>query len=87
MIRISADHGTAFDIAGTGVATAFGCLLLDRPLRIVTNNLAPPPRLARAPGIDLVLLGAVCGRRADGLAPLPRYRTGGGASPMRARAS
>ncbi|MDP4002756.1 DeoR/GlpR family DNA-binding transcription regulator [Methylobacterium sp. NEAU K] len=42
--------------AGSTVA-AFGRLLLDRRLRIITNNLALLPFLARAPGIDLVVLG------------------------------
>ncbi len=37
--------------------TAFGRLLLDRRLRIITNNLALLPCLARRPGIDLVVLG------------------------------
>jgi DeoR/GlpR family transcriptional regulator of sugar metabolism len=37
--------------------TAFGRLLLDRRLRIITNNLALLPLLARAPEIDLVVLG------------------------------
>ncbi len=42
--------------AGSTVA-AFGRLLLHRRLRIITNNLALLPFLARAPAIELVVLG------------------------------
>lgn len=42
--------------AGSTVA-AFGRLLLQRKLRIITNNLALLPFLAKAPSIDLVVLG------------------------------
>jgi DeoR/GlpR family transcriptional regulator of sugar metabolism len=42
--------------AGSTVA-AFGRLLLQRKLRIITNNLALLPFLAKAPGIELIVLG------------------------------
>lgn len=42
--------------AGSTVA-AFGRLLLQRRLRVITNNLALLPFLAKAPSIDLVVLG------------------------------
>lgn len=42
--------------AGSTVAT-FGRLLLQRRLRIITNNLALLPFLAKAPDIELIVLG------------------------------
>lgn len=42
--------------AGSTVA-AFGRLLLQRRLRIITNNLALLPFLAKAPAIELIVLG------------------------------
>lgn len=42
--------------AGSTVA-AFGRLLLQRRLRVITNNLALLPFLAKAPSIELVVLG------------------------------
>ncbi len=44
--------------AGSTVA-AFGRLLLQRRLRIITNNLALLPFLAKAPAIELIVLGGV----------------------------
>lgn len=55
-LALIADGETLILDAGSTV-TAFGRLLLDRRLRIITNNLALLPCLARAPGIDLVVLG------------------------------
>lgn len=50
------DGDTLILDAGSTVA-AFGKLLLQRRLRIITNNLALLPYLAKAPGIELVVLG------------------------------
>lgn len=55
-LALVSDGETLILDAGSTV-TAFGRLLLDRRLRIITNNLALLPCLARAPGIDLVVLG------------------------------
>lgn len=55
-VALIADGETLILDAGSTVA-AFGRLLLDRRLRIITNNLALLPYLADAPGIDLVVLG------------------------------
>lgn len=55
-LALIADGETLILDAGSTV-TAFGRLLLDRRLRIITNNLALLPCLAQAPGIDLVVLG------------------------------
>ena len=50
------DGDTLILDAGSTVA-AFGRLLLQRRLRIVTNNLALLPFLAKAPTIEIVVLG------------------------------
>ncbi|QDM15903.1 DeoR/GlpR transcriptional regulator [Tardiphaga sp. vice352] len=50
------DGDTLILDAGSTVA-AFGRLLLQRRLRVITNNLALLPFLAKAPSIDLVVLG------------------------------
>jgi len=55
-LALVSDGETLILDAGSTV-TAFGRLLLGRRLRIITNNLALLPCLARAPGIDLVVLG------------------------------
>jgi len=55
-LALITDGETLILDAGSTV-TAFGRLLLDRRLRIITNNLALLPLLARAPEIDLVVLG------------------------------
>jgi DeoR family transcriptional regulator, fructose operon transcriptional repressor len=55
-IELIADGETLILDAGSTVA-AFGRLLQSRRLRIITNNLALLPHLAKAPGIDLVVLG------------------------------
>lgn len=55
-LALIVDGETLILDAGSTV-TAFGRLLLDRRLRIITNNLALLPCLAQAPGIDLVVLG------------------------------
>lgn len=55
-LALIADGETLILDAGSTV-TAFGRLLIDRRLRIITNNLALLPCLAQAPGIDLVVLG------------------------------
>lgn len=55
-LALIADGETLILDAGSTV-TAFGRLLVDRRLRIVTNNLALLPCLARAPDIDLIVLG------------------------------
>jgi DeoR family fructose operon transcriptional repressor len=55
-INLIEDGDTLILDAGSTVA-AFGKLLLQRKLRIITNNLALLPFLARAPDIELVVLG------------------------------
>ncbi|MGJ5204479.1 DeoR/GlpR family DNA-binding transcription regulator [Bradyrhizobium sp. HKCCYLR20261] len=50
------DGDTLILDAGSTVA-AFGRLLLQRRLRIITNNLALLPFLAKAPAIEIVVLG------------------------------
>lgn len=55
-LALIADGETLILDAGSTV-TAFGRLLIDRRLRIITNNLALLPCLAQAPGIDLFVLG------------------------------
>jgi DeoR family transcriptional regulator, fructose operon transcriptional repressor len=50
------DGDTLILDAGSTVA-AFGKLLLQRRLRVITNNLALLPYLAKAPNIELVVLG------------------------------
>ena len=55
-IDLIADGDTLILDAGSTVA-AFGRLLLQRKLRIITNNLALLPFLAKAPAIELVVLG------------------------------
>lgn len=50
------DGDTLILDAGSTVA-AFGKLLLQRRLRVITNNLALLPFLAKAPSIELVVLG------------------------------
>jgi DeoR family fructose operon transcriptional repressor len=55
-IELIADGDTLILDAGSTVA-AFGRLLLQRRLRIITNNLALLPFLAKAPSIELVVLG------------------------------
>jgi DeoR family transcriptional regulator, fructose operon transcriptional repressor len=55
-IDLIEDGDTLILDAGSTVA-AFGRLLQQRRLRIVTNNLAVLPFLARAPDIELVVLG------------------------------
>lgn len=55
-IDLIADGDTLILDAGSTVA-AFGRLLLARRLRIITNNLALLPFLAKAPAIELVVLG------------------------------
>ncbi|SFL82289.1 DeoR/GlpR family DNA-binding transcription regulator [Methylobacterium pseudosasicola] len=55
-LALIADGETLILDAGSTV-TAFGRLLFDRRLRIITNNLALLPCLAQAPRIDLVVLG------------------------------
>lgn len=50
------DGDTLILDAGSTV-TAFGRLLLQRKLRIITNNLALLPFLAKAPHIEIVVLG------------------------------
>jgi DeoR family fructose operon transcriptional repressor len=50
------DGDTLILDAGSTVA-AFGKLLLQRRLRVITNNLALLPFLVRAPDIELVVLG------------------------------
>ncbi|KIZ47305.1 DeoR faimly transcriptional regulator [Rhodopseudomonas palustris] len=54
--ELIADGDTLILDAGSTVA-AFGQLLLRRRLRIITNNLALLPFLAKAPAIELVVLG------------------------------
>ncbi|GJD35025.1 DeoR/GlpR family DNA-binding transcription regulator [Methylobacterium aerolatum] len=51
------EDGETLILDAGSTVTAFGRLLLDRRLRIITNNLALLPYLARAPGIDLIVLG------------------------------
>jgi DeoR family fructose operon transcriptional repressor len=55
-LALIADGDTLILDAGSTVA-AFGRLLVSRRLRIITNNLALLPFLARAPNIELVVLG------------------------------
>jgi DeoR/GlpR family transcriptional regulator of sugar metabolism len=55
-VNLIEDGETLILDAGSTV-TAFGKLLLQRRLRIITNNLALLPFLARAPGIELFVLG------------------------------
>jgi len=55
-VDLIADDETLILDAGSTVA-AFGRLLLRRKLRIITNNLALLPFLAKADGIELVVLG------------------------------
>jgi DeoR/GlpR family transcriptional regulator of sugar metabolism len=55
-IELIADGDTLILDAGSTVA-AFGRLLQQRRLRIITNNLALLPFLAKAPDIELVVLG------------------------------
>ncbi|WP_316201517.1 hypothetical protein [Bradyrhizobium sp. SZCCHNR3093] len=55
-IDLIEDGDTLILDAGSTVA-AFGRLLRERRLRIITNNLALLPFLAKAPAIDLVGLG------------------------------
>jgi DeoR family fructose operon transcriptional repressor len=55
-VDLIADGDTLILDAGSTVA-AFGRLLLARRLRIITNNLALLPFLAKAPSIELVVLG------------------------------
>ena len=55
-IDLIEDGDTLILDAGSTVA-AFGRLLLQRRLRVITNNLALLPFLAKAPSIDLVVLG------------------------------
>lgn len=50
------DGDTLILDAGSTVA-AFGRLLLQRRLRIITNNLALLPFLAKAPAVEIVVLG------------------------------
>jgi len=55
-IDLIADGDTLILDAGSTVA-AFGRLLQQRRLRIITNNLALLPFLAKAPSIELIVLG------------------------------
>lgn len=55
-IELVEDGDTLILDAGSTVA-AFGQLLLGRRLRIITNNIALLPFLAKAPGLELVVLG------------------------------
>ncbi|MET0222211.1 MAG: DeoR/GlpR family DNA-binding transcription regulator [Tardiphaga sp.] len=55
-LELIADGDTLILDAGSTVA-AFGRLLQQRRLRIITNNLALLPFLAKAPDIELVVLG------------------------------
>ncbi len=55
-IDLVEDGDTLILDAGSTVA-AFGRLLLQRRLRVITNNLALLPFLAKAPSIELVVLG------------------------------
>jgi DeoR/GlpR family transcriptional regulator of sugar metabolism len=55
-IDLIEDGDTLILDAGSTVA-AFGRLLLQRRLRVITNNLALLPFLAKAPSIDLMVLG------------------------------
>ncbi|KAB1072292.1 DeoR/GlpR family DNA-binding transcription regulator [Methylobacterium planeticum] len=55
-VALIEDGDTLILDAGSTVA-AFGHLLLRRRLRIITNNLALVPFLAKAPGLELVVLG------------------------------
>ncbi len=55
-IDLIEDGDTLILDAGSTVA-AFGKLLLQRRLRIITNNIALLPFLAKAPSIELVVLG------------------------------
>ena len=55
-IELIEDGDTLILDAGSTVA-AFGRLLLQRRLRVITNNLALLPFLAKAPSIELVVLG------------------------------
>jgi DeoR family fructose operon transcriptional repressor len=55
-LDLVADGDTLILDAGSTVA-AFGRLLQQRKLRIITNNLALLPFLAKAPNIELVVLG------------------------------
>lgn len=55
-LELVEDGDTLILDAGSTVA-AFGRLLLRRRLRIVTNNLALLPFLAKAPGLELIVLG------------------------------
>jgi DeoR/GlpR family transcriptional regulator of sugar metabolism len=55
-IDLIEDGDTLILDAGSTVA-AFGRLLLQRRLRIITNNLALLPFLAKAPAIEIVVLG------------------------------
>ncbi len=55
-IDLIEDGDTLILDAGSTIA-AFGRLLRERRLRIITNNLALLPFLAKAPAIDLVVLG------------------------------
>ncbi|ABD89948.1 DeoR/GlpR family DNA-binding transcription regulator [Rhodopseudomonas palustris] len=55
-IELIEDGDTLILDAGSTVA-AFSRLLLQRRLRIITNNLALLPFLAKAPAIELVVLG------------------------------
>ncbi|MDB5505362.1 MAG: Transcriptional regulator, DeoR family, partial [Tardiphaga sp.] len=55
-IELIEDGDTLILDAGSTVA-AFGRLLLQRRLRVITNNLALLPFLAKAPSIELIVLG------------------------------
>lgn len=55
-VELIRDGDTLILDAGSTV-TAFGRLLVQRRLRVITNNLALLPVLARAPGIELIVLG------------------------------
>jgi DeoR family fructose operon transcriptional repressor len=55
-MKLIEDGDTLILDAGSTVA-AFGKLLLQRRLRVITNNLALLPYLAKAPDIELVVLG------------------------------
>jgi DeoR family fructose operon transcriptional repressor len=55
-LDLIADGETLILDAGSTVA-AFGRLLLQRRLRVITNNLALLPFLAKAPAIELIVLG------------------------------
>jgi len=55
-IELVEDGDTLILDAGSTVA-AFGRLLLQRRLRVITNNLALLPFLAKAPSIEMVVLG------------------------------